>query len=167
MAAEFRAKGANTLLGPSVNIHRVARGGRNGEYVNGVQEQHKIPQALNNVAPKEVWGERERRLKNKKAPSHFSLINILRSILGRSLICVPPAKRILPKMIPQTIDLTLFHRYISGEDPYLGAELASVYVTGVQSQKVMAVMKHYALNNQETHRNDGYGEGQLTLTRGH
>ena len=76
MAAEFRAKGANTLLGPSVNIHRVARGGRNGEY-------------------------------------------------------------------------------ISGEDPFLGAALASGYVQGVQSQKVMAVMKHYALNNQETHRNDG------------
>lgn len=137
MAAEFRAKGANTLLGPSVNIHRVARGGRNGEYVNGVQEQHKIPQALNKVSPRGVGRARE------------------------------PAKRILLKMIPQTIDLTLFHRYISGEDPYLGAELASVYVTGVQSQKVMAVMKHYALNNQETHRNDGYGGGQLTLTRGH
>ena len=28
-AAEFRAKGANVILGPGLNVHRVARGGRN------------------------------------------------------------------------------------------------------------------------------------------
>ena len=28
LAAEFRAKGANVLLGPAINVHRVASGGR-------------------------------------------------------------------------------------------------------------------------------------------
>ena len=35
VGAEFRAKGANVILGPSVNVHRVARNGRNGEYISG------------------------------------------------------------------------------------------------------------------------------------
>ena len=35
IAAEFRSKGANVILGPSVNVHRVARNGRNGEYLSG------------------------------------------------------------------------------------------------------------------------------------
>jgi beta-glucosidase len=35
VAAEFRAKGANVMLGPSVNVHRVARNGRNAEYLSG------------------------------------------------------------------------------------------------------------------------------------
>ena len=35
VAAEFRAKGANTILGPGLNVHRVARGGRNAEYMSG------------------------------------------------------------------------------------------------------------------------------------
>lgn len=35
VAAEFRAKGATVILGPSVNVHRVARGGRNAEYLSG------------------------------------------------------------------------------------------------------------------------------------
>ena len=30
---EFRAKGANVILGPSVNVHRMARNGRNVEYI--------------------------------------------------------------------------------------------------------------------------------------
>mmetsp|Transcript_17584 Transcript_17584/g.54970 ORF Transcript_17584/g.54970 Transcript_17584/m.54970 type:complete len:630 (-) Transcript_17584:32-1921(-) len=34
-AAEFAAKGANVVLGPAVNVHRVARGGRNAEYLSG------------------------------------------------------------------------------------------------------------------------------------
>ena len=34
-AAEFRAKGANVILGPGLNLHRVARGGRNAEYLTG------------------------------------------------------------------------------------------------------------------------------------
>ena len=32
---EFRAKGANVILGPSVNVHRMPRNGRNVEYVSG------------------------------------------------------------------------------------------------------------------------------------
>jgi len=71
---EFAGKGANTILGPSINVHRVARNGRNFEY-------------------------------------------------------------------------------LSGEDPYLGARLTEQYVHGVQSRGVMAVMKHWVFNSQETHRN--------------
>jgi len=73
LGAEFKGKGANVILGPSLNVHRVARNGRNFEY-------------------------------------------------------------------------------LSGEDPYLGAQLAAAYVTGVQSQGVMAVMKHFVFNSQETNR---------------
>lgn len=73
LGEEFAAKGATVALGPSINVHRVAQGGRNFEY-------------------------------------------------------------------------------LSGEDPYLGAALADAWVRGVQSQGVMAVMKHYVLNNQETNR---------------
>ena len=74
LGAEFRGKGANAILGPSVNVHRVARNGRNFEY-------------------------------------------------------------------------------LSGEDPYLGSQLVPAYVQGVQGAGVMAVTKHFALNQQETHRN--------------
>ena len=35
LAAEMRVKGANVVLGPSVNVHRVARNGRNAEYLSG------------------------------------------------------------------------------------------------------------------------------------
>jgi beta-glucosidase len=70
---EFAGKDANILLGPAVNVHRVARGGRNFEY-------------------------------------------------------------------------------LSGEDPYLGARLARAYVIGVQSEGVMATVKHFAFNEQETAR---------------
>ncbi len=42
-----------------------------------------------------------------------------------------------------------------GEDPYLAGELAARYVQGVQSNKVAACVKHFALNNQECHRMDG------------
>mmetsp|Transcript_43714 Transcript_43714/g.109759 ORF Transcript_43714/g.109759 Transcript_43714/m.109759 type:complete len:856 (-) Transcript_43714:14-2581(-) len=73
LGQEFRIKGANGLLGPGVNVARVARCGRNAEY-------------------------------------------------------------------------------ISGEEPYLGARLVVPYVIGVQSQKVLAVVKHYINNNQEDHR---------------
>ena len=43
--------------------------------------------------------------------------------------------------------------YISGEDPVLGAKLAQGAVQGIQSQGVIATVKHYVLNNQETNRN--------------
>jgi len=42
--------------------------------------------------------------------------------------------------------------YLAGEDPYLGAHLTKAYVKGVQSQGVMAVMKHFVFNSQETNR---------------
>lgn len=38
------------------------------------------------------------------------------------------------------------------EDPYLNGEIATAYVKGLQSQKVMANLKHYACNNQEFNR---------------
>ena len=39
-----------------------------------------------------------------------------------------------------------------GEDPYLTAQTAVQYIKGVQSQGVMACIKHYAANNQEWNR---------------
>ncbi|HET6916750.1 MAG TPA: glycoside hydrolase family 3 C-terminal domain-containing protein [Acidimicrobiales bacterium] len=39
-----------------------------------------------------------------------------------------------------------------GEDPYLAASLAVPLVDGIQSQRVVAVVKHYAAYNQETGR---------------
>ena len=39
-----------------------------------------------------------------------------------------------------------------GEDPYLVSRSAVQYIKGVQSQGVMATVKHFALNNQETDR---------------
>lgn len=40
------------------------------------------------------------------------------------------------------------------EDPYLNAETACAYVSGVQSQNVVATLKHFAANNQEWDRNN-------------
>jgi beta-glucosidase len=42
--------------------------------------------------------------------------------------------------------------YISGEDPYLASELVVPFVRGVQSQGVVATVKHFAANNQEINR---------------
>lgn len=39
-----------------------------------------------------------------------------------------------------------------GEDPCLASEMAVAYIEGVQSQGVMATVKHFALNNQEYDR---------------
>lgn len=41
-----------------------------------------------------------------------------------------------------------------GEDPFLSARLAVGYVRGVQSQNVIATVKHFACNNQEHRRMD-------------
>jgi beta-glucosidase len=42
--------------------------------------------------------------------------------------------------------------YLPGEAPYLGAHLVRAYIEGVQGEGVMAVMKHFAFNEQETDR---------------
>jgi len=39
-----------------------------------------------------------------------------------------------------------------GEDPYLGARIAVDYIEGVQSQGVIATIKHYMGNNSEFDR---------------
>jgi len=70
---EFRGKGANVILGPGVQVQRMARNGRSFEY-------------------------------------------------------------------------------LAGDDPYLGSKLSKAYVRGVQSQGVLAVMKHWVFNSQETNR---------------
>src|SRR5580658_1593292 len=41
-----------------------------------------------------------------------------------------------------------------GEDPYLAGQIAAAYIQGVQSQGVMAQVKHYAVYNNETNRNN-------------
>lgn len=40
------------------------------------------------------------------------------------------------------------------EDPYVAARMAVPYIKGVQENDVSACIKHFALNNQETRRND-------------
>jgi beta-glucosidase len=39
-----------------------------------------------------------------------------------------------------------------GEDPYLASRMAVAYIKGMQEEKVIATVKHYAVNNQETDR---------------
>jgi beta-glucosidase len=40
-----------------------------------------------------------------------------------------------------------------GEDPYLSGQTAAAWILGLQSEHVVATMKHYVLNDQETNRN--------------
>jgi beta-glucosidase len=40
-----------------------------------------------------------------------------------------------------------------GEDPWLAGRIAAAYIQGVQSQRVIATVKHYAANNSELDRN--------------
>jgi len=46
----------------------------------------------------------------------------------------------------------LNYEYISGEEPFLGKALMQPAVRGIQSQKVVANAKHYAVYSQETDR---------------
>ncbi|MEP2507979.1 MAG: glycoside hydrolase family 3 N-terminal domain-containing protein, partial [Reichenbachiella sp.] len=41
-----------------------------------------------------------------------------------------------------------------GEDPYLAGRIAIPYIQGVQSENVLACVKHFACNNQEWNRDD-------------
>jgi beta-glucosidase len=43
--------------------------------------------------------------------------------------------------------------YLSGEDPFLGYEMVKPVINGIQDQGVIATVKHYINNNEETHRN--------------
>lgn len=49
-----------------------------------------------------------------------------------------------------------------GEDPYLASKMAVAYIQGVQSNKVAACVKHFAVNNQEANR---YGVNTLVDER--
>ena len=42
--------------------------------------------------------------------------------------------------------------YMAGEDPYLAAQMVVPFIRGVQSQGVVATVKHFAANNQEINR---------------
>ena len=42
--------------------------------------------------------------------------------------------------------------YMPGEDPFIGASLVGPLIKGIQSNGIMANMKHYVNNEQETHR---------------
>ena len=49
-----------------------------------------------------------------------------------------------------------------GEDPYLASETAVQYIRGIQEQRVIATIKHFALNNQEF---DRHGTGSVADER--
>ena len=52
----------------------------------------------------------------------------------------------------------------AGEDPYLAGQSAAAVIRGVQSQHVVATVKHYALNDQETNRTtDSSDAGKRTM----
>ncbi len=54
--------------------------------------------------------------------------------------------------------------YLS-EDPFLNAALAVAYIEGVQSQGVIATVKHYAMNNQEYNRHNVSSDVDERTTR--
>lgn len=58
---------------------------------------------------------------------------------------------------------------LAGEEPFLGAPLTAAYVRGLKAARVASVVKHFALNNQETGRMGGMSSdaGQRTLDEAH
>src|SRR5450432_2616393 len=52
-----------------------------------------------------------------------------------------------------------------GEDPYLSARTVVPYIEGVQSQGVIATVKHYALNNQEWDRHNASSDADERTIR--
>ncbi len=55
----------------------------------------------------------------------------------------------------------------AGEDPLLAGTIAGAAIAGVQSNKIVSTVKHYAVNDQETDRNDGNAlieEGALRMS---
>ncbi|HEY0795708.1 MAG TPA: glycoside hydrolase family 3 C-terminal domain-containing protein [Acidisarcina sp.] len=52
-----------------------------------------------------------------------------------------------------------------GEDPYLSAHTTVPYIEGVQSQGVIATVKHYALNNQEWDRHNASSDADERTIR--
>jgi len=51
--------------------------------------------------------------------------------------------------------------YLAGDDPFLGAMLTKAYVRGVQSQGVLAIVKHWVFNSQETNRGGENAENSV------
>src|SRR5690606_5891392 len=55
----------------------------------------------------------------------------------------------------------------AGEDPLLAATIVGAQIAGVQSNRIISTVKHYAVNDQETDRNDGNAlieEGALRMS---
>src|SRR5690242_8731623 len=51
-----------------------------------------------------------------------------------------------------------------GEDPFLSGQTAAAEIRGIQQNPVIATVKHYALNNQETNRTTASSDvGERTL----
>jgi len=76
--------------------------------------------------------------------------------LGRSLGAESVAKGINVLLAPDVniarVPLNGRTSEALGEDPYLSGQTAAAYIQGVQSEHVIATVKHYAANNQETNR---------------
>lgn len=55
----------------------------------------------------------------------------------------------------------------AGEDPLLAGVMAGAQIAGVQSNRIVSTVKHFAVNDQETNRNDGNAileEGALRMS---
>ncbi len=54
----------------------------------------------------------------------------------------------------------------AGEDPYLAGQAAAAMIEGIQSEHVIATVKHYALNDQETDRTTDSSDASERTMRG-